>query len=158
MPGWASAQNIWYLQDLNSVIIDELFPGLLTQPSDDWLATPGPGRRADEVAEFYFVHRYTGPSQSGACCLRVYLCPINAVESDLFLASCLPCVMNSPRKYVSCYQSSLYNALHVRGQSAIMDCLHVRAGTMPQMFSGGTGNTHSLSENSWLALARRPFR
>ena len=61
MPGWASAQNIWYLQDLNSVIIDELFPGLLTQPSDDWLATPGPGRRADEVAEFYFVHRYTVP-------------------------------------------------------------------------------------------------
>ena len=55
--GWASAQNIWYLQDLNSVIIDELFPGLLTQRADDWLAHPGPGRRADEVAEFYFVHR-----------------------------------------------------------------------------------------------------
>ncbi len=55
--GWAAAQNIWYLQDLNSVIIDELFPGLLTQEADDWLAHPGPGRRADEVAEFYFVHR-----------------------------------------------------------------------------------------------------
>ena len=45
MAGWAAAQNIWYLQDLNSVIIDELFPGLLTQRADDWLAHPGPGRR-----------------------------------------------------------------------------------------------------------------
>ena len=55
--GSAAAQNIWYLQDLNTVIIDELFPGLLTQRASDWLAHPGPGRRADEVAEFYFVHR-----------------------------------------------------------------------------------------------------
>ena len=61
MAGWAAAQNIWYLQDLNSVIIDELFPGLLTQRADDWLAHPGPGRRADEVAEFYFVHRCPFP-------------------------------------------------------------------------------------------------
>lgn len=54
--GWSAAENIWYLQDLNNVLIEELFPQL-TESFDDWIAHPGPGRRADEVAEFYFLHR-----------------------------------------------------------------------------------------------------
>jgi hypothetical protein len=54
--GHASAGNIWYLQDLNNVLAKELFPQL-TERFDDWEATPGPGRVADEVAEFYFLHR-----------------------------------------------------------------------------------------------------
>ncbi len=55
--GWAAAENIWYLQDLNNVLAEELFPHLTNQ-FDDWIAHPGPGRVADEVAEFYFLHRY----------------------------------------------------------------------------------------------------
>ncbi|CAL8467101.1 g6637 [Coccomyxa elongata] len=55
-PGWAAAENIWYLQDMNNVLAGELFPEL-TERFDDWLAHPGPGRVADEVAEFYFLHR-----------------------------------------------------------------------------------------------------
>lgn len=54
--GWAAAENIWYLQDMNNVLAGELFPQL-TERFDDWLAHPGPGRVADEVAEFYFLHR-----------------------------------------------------------------------------------------------------
>lgn len=54
--GWAAAENIWYLQDLNNVLAEELFPHL-TERFDDWIAHPGPGRVADEVAEFYFLHR-----------------------------------------------------------------------------------------------------
>ena len=55
--GWASAQNIWYLQDLNGAIAGELFPQLAQQRRADWSAHPGPGRVADEVAEFYFMAR-----------------------------------------------------------------------------------------------------
>lgn len=79
VPGWAAAQNIWYLQDLNAVIIDAVFPDLLTQRANDWLAEPGPGRRADEVAEFYFVHRCAAlrPIHGAgfhACTLDLSLC------------------------------------------------------------------------------------
>ena len=79
VPGWAAAQNIWYLQDLNAVIIDAVFPDLLTQRADNWLAEPGPGRRADEVAEFYFVHRCAAlrPIHGAgfhACTLHLSLC------------------------------------------------------------------------------------
>ena len=70
MPGWAAAQNIWYLQDLNAVIIDKLFPDLLTQLFDDWLAEPGPMRRADEVAEFYFVHRCSAAQLGNLLCSK----------------------------------------------------------------------------------------
>lgn len=45
----------WYLEDLNALLVPEQAPEL--QPQADWDAYPGPGRMADEVGEFYFMHR-----------------------------------------------------------------------------------------------------
>ncbi|BDA45094.1 Peptidyl serine alpha-galactosyltransferase [Coccomyxa sp. Obi] len=53
--GRAASGNMWYLEDLNTLIVPELAPWL---PSRfDWDAYPGLGRQADEVGEFYFMHR-----------------------------------------------------------------------------------------------------
>ena len=57
------------------MIIDKLFPDLLTQRFDDWLAEPGPMRRADEVAEFYFVHR--SAARSTSCCCQKQSLPLS---------------------------------------------------------------------------------
>lgn len=42
-------------QDLNSVLAPALLPDLARRA--DWGANPGPGRTADAVGEFYFLHR-----------------------------------------------------------------------------------------------------
>ena len=80
--GWAAAENIWYLQDMNNVLAKELFPQL-TERFDDWLAHPGPGRVADEVAEFYFLHRSAdldfAPLKPGKA--NRYLCRFKCVTS-----------------------------------------------------------------------------
>lgn len=45
----------WYLEDLNTFLGRELLPDLA--PKEDWDAYPGVGRVADQVGEFYFLHR-----------------------------------------------------------------------------------------------------
>ena len=55
--GHGSSRPSLQLQDLNAAIAPELFPQLASAPRDDWDAHPGPGRVADEVAEFYFMQR-----------------------------------------------------------------------------------------------------
>ena len=44
-----------YLDDLNTVLVPELMPDLPRKPNNK--CNPGPGRQADEVGEFYFMHR-----------------------------------------------------------------------------------------------------
>lgn len=44
-----------YLDDLNTVLVPEMMPDLPTKTDNK--CNPGPGRRADEVGEFYFMHR-----------------------------------------------------------------------------------------------------
>lgn len=44
-----------YLDDLNTVLVPELMPDLPAKGDSD--ANPGAGRQADEVGEFYFMHR-----------------------------------------------------------------------------------------------------
>ncbi|CAL8464127.1 g3662 [Coccomyxa elongata] len=51
----AASENIWYLEDLNSFLVHDLLPDLPAQ--SDWDAYPGAGRVADQVGEFYFLHR-----------------------------------------------------------------------------------------------------
>ncbi|KAK9918893.1 hypothetical protein WJX75_007917 [Coccomyxa subellipsoidea] len=53
--GTAASENIWYLEDLNTFLGRELLPDLA--PKEDWDAYPGVGRVADQVGEFYFLHR-----------------------------------------------------------------------------------------------------
>ncbi|KAK9908125.1 hypothetical protein WJX75_002968 [Coccomyxa subellipsoidea] len=53
--GRAASGNMWYLEDLNTLLVPELAPQLPVRL--DWDAYPGVGRRADEVGEFYFLHR-----------------------------------------------------------------------------------------------------
>lgn len=43
------------MEDLNTLLVPELAPQLPVRL--DWDAYPGVGRRADEVGEFYFLHR-----------------------------------------------------------------------------------------------------
>lgn len=45
----------WYLEDLNTLIVPEM--GSWLPSRFDWDACPGLGRQADEVGEFYFMHR-----------------------------------------------------------------------------------------------------
>ena len=59
------------MQDLNAVLVPELFPRLPVR--QDWQAHPGLGRRADAVGEFYFLHRWqplepSRPSRMGEAC------------------------------------------------------------------------------------------
>ena len=49
------AQCCRYLEDLNTVLVPELMPDLAVKLDND--AVPGKGRRADEVGEFYLMHR-----------------------------------------------------------------------------------------------------
>ncbi|CAK0786275.1 hypothetical protein CVIRNUC_009488 [Coccomyxa viridis] len=51
----AAAENMWYLEDLNTILVPELMPDLAVKLDND--AVPGKGRRADEVGEFYLMHR-----------------------------------------------------------------------------------------------------
>ena len=56
-------EHLCHAQDLNNVLVPELFPWLPQRL--DWHAHPGLGRRADAVGEFYFLHRcscFTGPT------------------------------------------------------------------------------------------------
>ena len=82
------------------MIIDKLFPDLLTQRFDDWLAEPGPMRRADEVAEFYFVHRSAARSTS-CCCQKqsLPLCKASQVGSQS--AACALCTWHHLSRHTS---------------------------------------------------------
>ncbi|CAL5226830.1 g9694 [Coccomyxa viridis] len=51
----AASENMWYLDDLNAVLVPEMMPDLPTKADNE--CNPGPGRQADEVGEFYFMHR-----------------------------------------------------------------------------------------------------
>ena len=54
-----------YLEDLNTVLVPELMPTLAVKLDDN--AVPGKGRRADEVGEFYLMHRSALTSNWTVC-------------------------------------------------------------------------------------------
>ena len=62
-----------YLDDLNTVLVPELLPASPIKADND--ANPGPGRRADEVGEFYFMHRW---ACTDSCCT---MCALMAHEA-----------------------------------------------------------------------------
>ena len=125
------------------MIIDKLFPDLLAQRFDDWLAEPGPMRRADEVAEFYFVHR-SAPCSTWCRCQRQRSPLLQGNTSG-----------RSERLLVHSVVVSL-DAQHE--SSNYVPNWSAAAGRTPRLCSGGIGSMHTLSGNLWLAPANRPSR
>ena len=54
----------WYLEDLNEMLAPKLLAD--AQAKHDWDAFPRQGRLADEVGEFYFLHRQAGGALPGS--------------------------------------------------------------------------------------------